>query len=486
MVDFLAACTQPVLLEAGEETFPLLQGQYLLSRRGAWVSVEAWEGSRNLTRRVVGIADRRPGRMNLRTERLGGRSGSLVIFDAGRAASAGDRRRASRWAGRERLRRSLGRQFPGWAIAEISAEDHLEHSLSGVFPRALLVRGGLGWAALAAPEEGHEQGAALTYGLLWLDHLRRRQRRVTVEGLALFVPEGHHRAVGLRLRHLNHNSARFAIYVQSPSGYEESVDLADCGNLGTRLEDCRRAPDPPPELITLVEKLEACPFVQRVEAGDGTVSFRVRGLEIARLTPSGLVFGVERKCEARHRHAAEIEALARELDRVRRPGSADRMHPLWRKRPEAWLESQIRASPGAIDPSLLPEPIYGQVPALAAQERGIIYLLAVDQAGRLAVIEAKATSDPHLPLQALDYWMRVRWHAESDDFARQGYFPGVALSRLPPRLLLVAPALEFHSTTETILQFFSGEVEVERVGVGVKWQEELKAMFRMRGAHRPA
>ena len=35
-------------------------------------------------------------------------------------------------------------------------------------------------------------------------------------------------------------------------------------------------------------------------------------------------------------------------------------------------------------------------------------LLTVDRCGRLLVIELKADEDLHLPLQGLDYWLRVR------------------------------------------------------------------------------
>ena len=154
--------------------------------------------------------------------------------------------------------------------------------------------------------------------------------------------------------------------------------------------------------------------------------------------------------------------------------------------PEAWLESQVRANLAAIDPSLVPTPIYGQVPAFAAGDRGIIDLLAVDRAGRLAVIELKASPDLHLPLQALDYWMRVRWHLDRDEFTERGYFPGMPLRADPPRLVLVAPALEFHPTTEGILSHFSPEIEVERIGLGIHWRSHLEVMFRLRGADRPA
>ena len=86
-----------------------------------------------------------------------------------------------------------------------------------------------------------------------------------------------------------------------------------------------------------------------------------------------------------------------ELARARR-ADGDREHPLYRQYPEAWLESQVRAGIETIDSSLLPVPIYGQVPAFAAGERGIIDLLAVDRAGRLAVIELKNPGDENATL----------------------------------------------------------------------------------------
>ncbi len=89
-----------------------------------------------------------------------------------------------------------------------------------------------------------------------------------------------------------------------------------------------------------------------------------------------------------------------------------------------------------IDASLAPAPVYGQVPAFAAAERGVLDLLAVDHRGRLAVIELKASEDVHLPLQALDYWMRVQWHVEHSEFQANGYFPG---TRVASRASAAAP-----------------------------------------------
>jgi hypothetical protein len=123
---------------------------------------------------------------------------------------------------------------------------------------------------------------------------------------------------------------------------------------------------------------------------------------------------------------------------------------------------------------------------LAGGERGIIDLLAVDYSCRLTVVELKASADIHLPLQALDYWLHVKWHLDRGEFTAAGYFPGIHLKPEPPRILLVSPSLEFHPATETILRFFSPAIEVERVGLSADWRDQLSVVFRLRGANAPS
>jgi len=190
------------------------------------------------------------------------------------------------------------------------------------------------------------------------------------------------------------------------------------------------------------------------------------------------VFGLDRKHAAQAGNFGEVEALARELARMRQPGAADRGNPLYTRIPEAWLESQVRKDVETIDAGLLPEPVYGQVPEFAGGERWVLDALAADRDGRLAVIEVKASQDVHLPLQALDYWMRVKWHLERGEFFGKGYFPGIELRIDPPRLFLTAPALEFHPSNEIVLRFFGPDIPVERVGIGIEWRQELRVMFR--------
>jgi hypothetical protein len=131
--------------------------------------------------------------------------------------------------------------------------------------------------------------------------------------------------------------------------------------------------------------------------------------------------------------------------------------------------------------------VYTQVPAFAARDRGMLDLLSVTRDGRLAVIELKADEDLQLALQGLDYWVRVRWHQRQSDhatglpeFQRHGYFGGVALAELPPRLYLVAPALRIHPATETVLKYLKPEVDWTLVAIDERWRDEVRVVFRKR------
>lgn len=478
---FLKDCRQPALLEPGEELLPISGDNFVLELNGERLTLQAWDRTRNLTRRVTDVRDSAAGRLELTVERFARRQGQLFVLDLVRRAGADMGRRSGRLVFRERFRLFLRRQFPEWNIAELSAEANLEHSLSPAFPRAFLRFGQHGWAAIGCPPEA-DAAAVVSFGLIWLDYLRARERRITVEGLALYVPAGHERAAALRVLCLDPTAARFELFAYSPEDLVARVDPRDHGNLDTRLDQCRR---PEPNREDAWQGLADLPGVERVLKHDGRASLRVRGVEFAELADGELRFGLKERQPAQRHLVDQIERLARELDRVRSPQAEDREHPLFRQSPEAWLESQVRADLETIDASLLRDPVYGQVPAFAGGDRGVMDLLAVDRTGRLAVVELKASADLHLPLQALDYWIRVQWHLGRGEFSPRGYFPGVALRPEPPRLLLVAPALDFHPTTETILSYFSPRVEVERIGVGVEWRKGLHVMFRLSGAQRP-
>lgn len=478
---FLKNSKQPALLEPGEELLPLTEDNFQLDLRGSRLTLQAWDRTRNLARRIIAIQEQSSARLEITVERFARREGQLFLLDLARRAGAELGRRSSRLVFRERFRLFLRRQFPEWNLADLSAEPNLEFSLSPAFPRGFLRHGQHAWAAIACPAEG-DAAAVLSFGLIWLTHLRARERRVTVEGLALYLPAGRERATALRLLCLDAAAARFELFTYSEQDFVVRIDPRDHGNLDTRLEPCRR---PAPNQPEAWRRITSLPGVERVLKHDGRASLRVRGIEFAELSGGELFFGLGERRPAREHHAAEIERLVEELDRVRSPEAADHGHPLYRQFPEAWLESQARAQIETLDASLVCDPIYGQVPAFAGGERGILDLLAADRGGRLVVVELKASADLHLPLQALDYWIRVKWHLDRGEFSARGYFPGLLLRPEPPRLLLVSPSLEFHPTTETILSYYSPAIEVERIGLAAEWRKGLEVMFRLRGAERP-
>lgn len=475
---FLASCRDPVLLEPGEAPFDLAGGAgWSCAERGAFLLLEAWDEARCLARRATAVVENRAGRLVLAVERFGGREGTLTLADRARPAAAPALIHGSRTRLKEMLRRWLARQFPRWQLREISAGMDLEHSLSPACPRALLTLGPRRCAAVAAA--GHA-GQCLTQALLWTDHLRRRDGE-EVHSVALFVPSGAGPETALLLRWLR---VRASLFTWDEQGVEAPADLTDHGN---RICGLAAWADPPPpaagEAARWIHELRLEEEVEAVAAAPGEWSLRVHGLEFARYRGGALFYGIiDRRRAAR---LEPVRALARELARWRSPDAPDPRHPWRLARPEAWLESTLRSKLDLIDPLLLPAPVYSQVTAVEGTGRGIMDLVALRQGGRLAVIEIKAAADSELPLQALGYWIRVAHHAERGEFTRQGYFPGLAIDRRPPLLVLAAPAMEFHPTTETLVGFFRPEVEVERVGLGVEWQLKPRVVLRAHGAARP-
>ncbi len=468
---------------------------FAITARGGFVVIECWNATRNLVRRVRGIATARRGMLELEIERFGSRTGKIALIDLADPSNRDAGKRGARLKYREQFRRSLRRQFPNWRIAELSVEADLHHSLSPSYPRALLRKGTAGIAAIGADEEALSPEGALSFGLIWLDYLRRReaprqgQARSTpglsIEGLAIFVPVGAEAITCHRLRHLNPEVARYWTFVQGPGGDEDPIDPGDYTNFDTHLPPYRSAlAESRPELIAWVDRIAGIDDVQKRENMDGSVTLAVRGLEFARAVGDELRFGIDTQHGGRHvaggeRHIAEIEQLAVGLAAMRHSDAGDRMNPLYLRHPEAWLESQVRDSIEQLDATLFSTPLYGQVPQFAGGDRSVIDILAANRDGVLVVIELKASQDIHLPLQALDYWMRVKWHLDRGEFEGRGYFPGIELRRDAPKLLLVAPALDFHPSNETILRFFAKEVQVDRVGVGIEWKRDLRVMFRV-------
>ena len=173
-----------------------------------------------------------------------------------------------------------------------------------------------------------------------------------------------------------------------------------------------------------------------------------------------------------------LRQLLRDLEVHRHPLAGDTRHSLYRQQSERWLESIVRSDVTRIDAALDPRFVYAQVFANTFSERGILDLLTVTRAGRLAILALKATEHIHLPLQAANYWLRIRRHLLQGDFPRYGYFTGIELQSAAPVVYLVAPSLRFHPTTDALLRHLSPEMEVLRVGVAESWRRELRVVMR--------
>ena len=492
--DFLSQAAGSVVLENGAVAFDLAQSKYSISGEYNRCLLHLWSAERNAVRRVLD-AEVKNGTLRLAVQRLGQARPSRLEICRERDRRSPTARRAARAAYEQKLRSTLERHFPEFKIARLTSGVDLEKSFGPIYARGLLRQGRTAFALLGvnAQETQASIDAALTFGILWLDVCRRAQAsNVLVEGLKMFVPAGTSALVRERMANLNRDAAKWSLFeLDERHDALVEVDCADRGNVATRLvhaADDEAARERFRESIVRVQGVLPNCEVGVLSAAE--IVFRWRGLEFARARLGGIpgtfrsteeiVFGVgaeERVLETRNED--EFAELANCLRDTRHP-YGPRQHPLWRLRPERWLESLVVGDVSVVDGRLEPSYRYSQVPAFSASDRAMIDVLTTTTAGRLTVVELKADEDIHLPLQGLDYWSRVEWHHGRGEFPRFGYFSGRELSDEKPLLFLVAPALHVHPATDTLLRYLSPEIEWEFVGIDERWREGVKVVFRKR------
>ena len=231
----------------------------------------------------------------------------------------------------------------------------------------------------------------------------------------------------------------------------EKIDPRRAGNLDTWLVPIRESETllqrARPALEPIIATASASKAITlHPSAQTGEVWLRFRGLPFARWEDERVFFGISdcrKELTAASRPA--LKRLLRDLEVHRHPLTTDVRHPYYRAQPERWMEGMVREDVTRVDAALDARFVYAQVFANVGGEHGFLDLLTVTRSGRLAIIELKASEHIHLPLQAADYWLRVRKHLENGDVTRYGYFTGIELQRLPPLVYLVAPALQTSS-----------------------------------------
>jgi hypothetical protein len=492
--DFLSEAAGAVVLENGAVAFDLAQSKYSISGEYNRCLLHLWSAERNAVRRVL-EAEVKNGTLRLAVQRLGQARPSRLEICRERDRRSPTARRACRAAYEHKLRRTLERHFPEFKIARLTTGADLEKSFGPIYTRGLLRQGRTAFALLGvnAQETQSSIDAALTFGILWLDVCRRaRAANVLVEGLKMFVPAGTSALVRERMANLNRDAAKWRLFeLDERHDALVEIDCGDRGNVATRLvhaADDASARERFRGSIARVQQV--LPNCEVAVLSAAEIAFRWRGLEFAQArlgcipgsfhSTEEVVFGVgaeERILEASNE--AAFTELAHCLRDTRHP-YGPRQHPLWRLRPERWLESLVVGDVSVVDGRLEPSCVYSQVPAFSASDRAMIDVLTTTRTGRLAVAELKADEDIHLPLQGLDYWSRVEWHHARGEFPRFGYFESRELSTEKPLLFLVAPALHVHPATDTLLRYFSPEIEWEFVGIDERWREGVKVVFRKR------
>lgn len=490
--DFIAASQSGTIVEDGEVLFDLEQSRYSLSSEHGRCVLHLWSSERNCVRRVLDV-EAKSGTLRLQVQRLGKARPSHLEICSDRDRRTPSAKRSQRAVYERSLERALLRTFPSFLANHPKSSIDLERSFGPVFARGLLHKGNTLFAVLGVNAEELQASVdgSLTIGLLWLDYLREREAgRKHVAGLKVFVPSGRSAVVRERMAHLNREAAAFELYeFDQRSEQAELQDTSDRGNIATRLVHCPNHQAAferfEPSIIELCRLVPDCDVVV---VSPAELSFRLHGLEFARARIGGsihssqeIVFGVGPSETVLNSDSGTLfEEIVRRLRESRQPGPARPGDVLWRMAPERWLESLIIQDVSAIDYRLDPRWVYSQVPAFAASDRAMIDVLTATTDGRLAVLELKADEDLHLPLQGLDYWARVSWHHSRGEFQKFGYFPGATLSEKPPLLMLVAPALRIHPTTDKLLRYFSPEINWELIAVNEDWREGVKTVFRKR------
>jgi len=486
---FLRSLAHPVVVEDESELFDLTAARWKLTVEFGKLLFEAWNAARSIARRVEGIAYRDRGRMGIFARKPGGReTGTLEFRELEPPQRAGRTRAADRPRFRRQFLALLAREYSGWHLEGVSSRSDLERSFSIWYTRGLARQGRTGWAFLGLGETEPVAAAdgVLAHGLIWLDWLRSQSQHATVPGLKLFLPPAAVQLTAHRAACLNARAAQVEILEwKMGDARPVPVDLRDYGNVETRLAPRRQG-----ELL-----VEAHRPLLREWAGDSleemdlvadpsgnSTSLRVRGLEVARgegqISPR-VYFGLEgsvQKLEDANR--GDFRRLLKDVLELRDARSRNTSHEFYRLQSERWLESLLLRDITKIDPELVPSCVYPQVPAFSATDRGVIDVLSVTRRGRLAVIELKLQEEINLPIQGLDYWLRVKWLADRKQLQERGYFHGVELAQAPPLLYLVCPAFRFHSTTGQVLRYFHPSIEIIQVGLNDQWREGVQVLFR--------
>jgi hypothetical protein len=393
---------------------------------------------RRQNRKILNIDWLRPNVPRIRTH------ADVLTFYPGNVLPDNVETRRRRRGFQTQIARAVGRHF--------ETRTAIKQSLgkSGTYPQFIL--GNRAVIAVDAEEASPVICGIMREAVAWSKRITHR--------IAVLVPSNRSRTIVTRLHSMPAMRAGFD-WLQWNGDSIEPLDMT-LTETETRVHEYRE-----PGVAAEVARICAIApdLLQAVPSIPGNaVSIRFRGLEVAHVTESGTTYPMGEPLQPL------IETLASE----RRHGSR---HPLARAYEERWLESNLIRQIQDVLPVRV-EWIYPQVPSFVGEDRNIIDLLAMTELGRLVVIEVKASPDPDLPFQALDYWLAVERHRKAGDFEAKGYFRGQVIRDEPALLVAVAPLLAFHRTFDDLLGMMPQELPFLQIGINQSWKREIKILRR--------
>ncbi len=492
------------LLEADGSTM-LLGGEasgYSLETQGGGIVAHWWSPAYNLVRRIES-AHVRGNHLRLSCRRMG-QSRSQTVWLRPRAA--GKNINQDREGFRHQLLAAIRQSWPEWKARNCG-------SISAPWIKVILESGDKFMAVLAAgPRENraaHE--TALTQLLIWRHSLQLRPPRKIPAGWHLIFPDPNQdlaagpkpssavlpesayisawKTAALRISGLRHDRP-LQLWLFTPG---KPLLQPEPVPLPALVSQIGRAPDFSQEFSAaareLAQQAEAiCPSVKLARDNCGGACLQLHGLEIARQargwerSEAEFVFGlgggeqspltaenwplfqhwVSRLCQFRR---ARPDNMGTQL-----PEEIHERNLWYTAQPEAWLQTLLRENLGALDPDWNPDRIYSQVVVSVAGDSGRLDLLLLDRAGRICILELKTSEDADFPLQALEYWLRIRQLHRDGRLQAAGYFPGWELAPSAPRLYLIAPALRRHPAHEILLAEISAEVPITQLLLNENWR----------------
>ena len=220
-------------------------------------------------------------------------------------------------------------------------------------------------------------------------------------------------------------------------------------------------------------------------------TLRYHGLPFARarrvMGRDRIWFGIEgsHRSSLDEDHRRDWIKLLRDLQIYRTDGCRDRRHWLYRAAGEAWLESILRRDISRLDPGLIVAPLHAQFRtshggAIRTGGARPIDLLALRYDGRLVVIELKVSEDREHVFQGVDYWRRVEAHRRRGHISAAELFGDREISDESPLVYLVAPALRFHPSFQTLARTIAPDIEIYRFDINEDWRSGVRVVRRER------